>query len=134
MPGMPSACNRAQNSAKAIAGPRQVVTSFDRRCWVMGLLVFVLAYNCATLSRVPAFLSDDDGAYASAAYQFWLTGRPGVPGYRDVVGLGSDVWPFGRTAAAVQGVFLHFAGVSIYAALLPSFLAGVALLVVTAAL
>ncbi len=100
----------------------------------MGLLLSVLAYNCATLGRVPVFLSDDDGAYASAASQFWLTGRPGVPGYRDVVGLGSDVWPFGRTAAAVQGVFLHFVGVSIYAALLPSFLAGGALLAVTAAL
>jgi 4-amino-4-deoxy-L-arabinose transferase-like glycosyltransferase len=100
----------------------------------MALIGVLLAYNLATLGRVPAYLSDDDGCYASAAYQFWQTGKPGVPGYKDIVGLGRDVWAFGRIAAAVQGVFLHFFGISIFAALFPSFLAGLALLACTAAL
>ncbi len=100
----------------------------------MGLVAALLAYNGATLGRVPAFLNDDDGGYAAAAHHFWQTGKPGVPGYKDAVALGRDVWAFGRTAAAVQGVFLHFVGVSVFAALLPSFLAGVALVAVTGAL
>jgi 4-amino-4-deoxy-L-arabinose transferase-like glycosyltransferase len=93
-----------------------------------------MIYSLATLGRVPAYLSDDDGAYASAAYQFWETGRPGVPGYKDVIGLNRDVWAFGRIAAAVQGVFLKHFGVSIFAGQLPSFLAGLGLLAVTIAL
>jgi 4-amino-4-deoxy-L-arabinose transferase-like glycosyltransferase len=97
-------------------------------------IVILMSYSLIRLGRVPADISDDDGAYASAAYQFWETGRPGVPGYKDVVNLEKDVWPFGRIAAAVEGVFLHFFGVSIFAALLPSFLAGVLLLVLTIAL
>ncbi|HYM09483.1 MAG TPA: glycosyltransferase family 39 protein [Bryobacterales bacterium] len=100
----------------------------------LGFLAVLLVCNGATLGRVPAFLNDDNGCYASAGYQFWRTGKPGVPGYRNVVGLGTNVWAFGRTAAAVEGVFLHFAGVSVRNALLPSFLAGLGLLAVTFAL
>ncbi|MBI3666539.1 MAG: glycosyltransferase family 39 protein [Acidobacteria bacterium] len=98
------------------------------------LLVAVLLYNCATLGRVPAFLNEDDGIFASAAYQFWQTGKPGGPGYKDVVGLSTDMWAVGRTFAAIQGAFMHFFGVSIFAALLPSFLAGLGLLAATGAL
>jgi len=105
-----------------------------RRRLALVFLGVLLTYNLSTLGRVPAFLNDDDGAYASAAYQFWRTGKPGVPGYRDVVDLGRDVRVYGRTAAAVQGVFLRLAGVSIFAALLPSFLVGLALLAFTTAL
>lgn len=100
----------------------------------LAFLALLLASNGATLGRVPAFLNDDDGCYASAGYQFWRTGKPGVPGYRDVVGLETNVWAFGRTAAAVEGVFLHFAGVSVRNALLPSFLAGLGLLALAFAL
>lgn len=102
--------------------------------FLLGFIGALLVYHFATLGRVPAFLTDDDGGYASAAWQFWNTGRPGAPGYRDALGLNRDVWAFGRTAAAVQGVFLHFFGVSIFAALLPSFLTGVGLLAAVAVL
>lgn len=104
------------------------------RSVVIGFVAAILIHNVGTLGRVPAFPNDDDGAYAAAAYQFWETGKPGVAAYRDVAGLGRDVWAFGRIGAAVQGVFLHFVGVSIFAALLPSFLVGLGLLVVTGAL
>ncbi|MEO6724636.1 MAG: glycosyltransferase family 39 protein [Blastocatellia bacterium] len=96
----------------------------------MALLIF----NGATLGRVPAWLNDDDGAYASAGYQFWRTGEPGIPGYRDVAGFERHVWSFGRVGAAVQGVAMRFAGVSAFTALLPSFLAGIGLVLVTAEL
>lgn len=95
-------------------------------------IMILAAYNCATLGRVPAYPSDDDGGYSAAAYQFWQTGMPGVPGYKDVVDLGREVWAFGHTSAAIQGVFLNGFGVSLFAALLPTFLAGLALLAVTA--
>ena len=94
-------------------------------------IIVLAAYNCATLGRVPAYPSDDDGGYSAAAYQFWQTGMPGVPGYKDVVGLGREVWAFGHTWAAIQGVFLNGFGVFLFVALLPTFLAGLALLAVT---
>jgi len=100
----------------------------------LALLTVLLLYNVATLGRVPAYWNDDDGFYASAAWQFWRTGKPGVPGYQDIVGLERDVWANGRTAAAVQGVFTRLAGVSFFAAVLPSFLAGIGLLAATHAL
>ncbi|HZS52739.1 MAG TPA: glycosyltransferase family 39 protein [Bryobacterales bacterium] len=110
------------------------IDSGTGRLWPLAAIGILLLYNAATLGRVPAFPNDDDGCYASAAYQFWNTGRPGVPGYQDAAGLGADVWAFGRTAAAFQGLFLHFGGVSLLHALLPSFLAGLGVLTVTAAL
>src|SRR5262249_59123499 len=91
-------------------------------------------FNFATLGRVPAFPHHDDGGYAQPAYQFWQTGRPGCAPCKGVAGFDRDVWAYGRIAAAVQGVFLHFVGVSVFAALLPSFLVGLILLVVTAGL
>jgi hypothetical protein len=109
----------------------RLTTWESRLAWT--LLLTLLVYNAATLGRVPAFINDDDGAYASAGYRFWQTGQPGMPGLR-LLGLDRDVWPFGRTAAAFEGVFLHFASVSVRAAVLPSFLAGVGLLSLTAAL
>ncbi len=100
-----------------------------RLVWVaIGLL---LLFNLATLGRVPEIPHGDDGAYGAAAYQFWQTGHPGVPGYRDILGLGQDIFVFGRTAAAFQGVFMWFLGVNLFMGLLPSFLAGLWLLTAT---
>src|SRR4030095_1252833 len=76
----------------------------------------------------------DDGFYAAAAYQLWQTGRPACAHCKDVVGLDRDNWSAGRIAAAVQGMFMHFVGVSVFTALLPSFLVGLILLAVTAGL
>ncbi|MBI3466794.1 MAG: glycosyltransferase family 39 protein [Planctomycetes bacterium] len=94
---------------------------------VSGLLLF----NLLTLGRVPEIPNADDGGYAAAAYQFWSTGHPGVPGYRDVLGLDRDIFAFGRIAAAVQGIFMWRFGVSLVNARLPSFLAGLLLLGLT---
>jgi 4-amino-4-deoxy-L-arabinose transferase-like glycosyltransferase len=102
--------------------------------FLLAILLAALCYSVATLDRVPAFLHDDDGGYASAAYQIWQTGEPGIPGYGDVDGLNRHCWSFGRIAAAAQGVFLHFFGVSIFGALLPSFIFGLGLLLMTALL
>lgn len=95
------------------------------------MLLALLTYNYATLGRVPAWLNDDDGAYASAAYQFWRTGEPGIPGYKEVAGFERRAWSFGQFAAAVQGLGMLVGGVSIYAALLPSFLISLGLIAVT---
>ncbi len=102
--------------------------------FLLAILLAALCYSVATLDRVPAFLHDDDGGYASAAYQIWQTGEPGIPGYGDVDGLNRHCWSFGRIAAAAQGIFLHFFGVSIFGALLPSFIFGLGLLLMTALL
>ena len=101
---------------------------------MLGLIAAFSIFNFATLGRVPAYPHTDDGLYAAAAYQFWQTGKPGCAPCKDVVGVDRDVWAFGRIAAAVQGVFLHFVGVSVFTALLPSFLVGLLLLAVTVAL
>jgi len=92
---------------------------------------FLLIFNLLAMGRVPEIPHADDGGYAAAAYQFWRTGHPGVPGYRDIVGLDQDIFAFGRTAAAFQGLFMWIAGVSLLAAMLPSYLAGIGLLAVT---
>src|SRR5262245_60950662 len=81
---------------------------------MLGLIAAFSIFNFATLGRVPAFPTGDDGQYAAAAYQFWQTGRPGAAPFKDVVGLDRDVWAYGRIWAAVQGVFLHFVGVSVF--------------------
>jgi 4-amino-4-deoxy-L-arabinose transferase-like glycosyltransferase len=102
--------------------------------WRLGLqlmLLALLSYNYATLERVPAWLNDDDGAYAAAAYQFWRTGEPGIPGYKEVAGFERRAWSFGQFAAAVQGLGMLVGGVSIYAALLPSFLISLGLVAMT---
>lgn len=112
-------------SWKAIAS----VWSWRRAAQLM--LLVLLIYNYATLGRVPAWLNDDDGAYASAAYQFWRSGEPGIPGYKEVAGFERRAWSFGQLAAAVQGLGMLVGGVSIYAALLPSFLIGLGLVAAT---
>ena len=89
---------------------------------------FLLLFSLLTLGRVPEIPHGDDGGYAAAAYHFWHTGHPGVPGYRDVVGLGTDDFAIGRTAAASQGIFMWLFGVSLFAGLFPSFIGGVGLL------
>ena len=92
------------------------------------LLIVLLLFNLLTLGRIPEVPHGDDGGYAAAAYQFWQTGHPGVPGYRDLLGLDKDILVFGRTAAAVQGIFMYLFGVSLFTALLPSVLAGIGLI------
>lgn len=92
---------------------------------------FLLLFSLLTLGRVPEIPHGDDGGYAAAAYHFWQTGRPGVSGWRSVVGLDADVFVLGRSAAAFQGIIMWFFGVSLFNGLLPSFLAGIGLLVVT---
>ena len=101
---------------------------------MLGLIAAFSIFNFATLGRVPAYPTLDDGFYAAAAYQLWQTGRPGCAPCKDVIGLDRDTWAAGRIAAAVEGMFLHFVGVSIFTALLPSFLVGLILLAVTACL
>jgi 4-amino-4-deoxy-L-arabinose transferase-like glycosyltransferase len=97
----------------------------------IGLL---LLFSLMMLGRVPEIPHADDGGYAATGYQFWHTGRAGVPGFRNVAGLGTDVFVFGRTAAAFQGIFMWLFGVSLFAGLFPSFIAGVGLLGATYAL
>ncbi len=72
--------------------------------------------------------TDDDGAYAAAGWQIWQTGRPGVAGYRSVVGMGDDIYALGHLGAAVQGVGMRLGGVGVRAALLPSFIVGLLVL------
>lgn len=110
------------------------VRSGPLRGAVVLLLALSVLFNAGTIGLVPAGIADDDGAYASAAYTFWRTGRPGVPGYRDVVDMNRDVWAFGRLAAAFQGAAMAVTGVSLTAAMIPTFLAGLLLLVVTGGL
>jgi len=120
--------------ACASTGDIGMAASSPLRRMGIALLTVTLLFIAATIGLVPAGIADDDGAYASAAYTFWRTGRPGVPGYRDVVDMNRDVWAFGRLAAAFQGVGMAVAGVSLRAAMAPSFLAGLLLLVVTGGL
>jgi 4-amino-4-deoxy-L-arabinose transferase-like glycosyltransferase len=94
----------------------------------------LLIFSSMMLGRVPEIPHGDDGGYAAAAYHFWHTGHPGVPGFRNVVGLDTDVFVFGRTAAAFQGILMWVFGVSLFAGLLPSLIAGVGLLGATYAL
>ena len=102
----------------------------SRLAWLCGLgLVLVILYQGFTLGRVPAFPTDDDGAYAAAGYQIWQTGKPGVSGYKHVAGMGRDIYVLGHIGAAVQGVFMHFVGVNVVTALLPSFVVGIGVLV-----
>lgn len=93
-----------------------------------GILLLVMAYHLATLGSIPSMPTDDDGAYAAAAYQMWQTGRPGVPGYRRVVGMDEEIYLLGQIGGWVQGVGMALWGVGIRAALVPSWVAGLLLL------
>jgi hypothetical protein len=88
----------------------------------------IVLYLGLTLGVVPSLPTDDDGAYAAAAYQMWQTGRPGVPGYRTVVGMGEEIYLLGQLGALVQGAGMALGGVSLRMALLPSWFVGVLLL------
>jgi 4-amino-4-deoxy-L-arabinose transferase-like glycosyltransferase len=92
-------------------------------------IVAVVLYHAYAIARVPAFPTDDDGAYAAAGYQIWQTGKPGVTGYKTVAGMGEDIYVLGHIGAAVQGVFTYWFGVDVRNALLPSFLIGIASLI-----
>ena len=93
-----------------------------------GILLLVVAYHLATLGSIPSMPTDDDGAYAAAAYQMWQTGRPGVPGYRRVVGMDEEIYLLGQIGGWVQGMGMALWGVGIRAALVPSWVAGLLLL------
>jgi len=107
------------NTGKTMTGHDRLVVRMLAAC-----LAALALYHAATLGWTPAFPTDDDGAYAAAAYQIWQTGRPGVPGYKDVIGMGRDIYVLGHIGAAAQGVFMRLFGVSVVTALLPSFLVG----------
>ncbi|MFN0108951.1 MAG: ArnT family glycosyltransferase [Blastocatellia bacterium] len=85
----------------------------------------VLIYQAYAIGRIPSYPTDDDGAYAAAGYQIWQTGQPGVSGYKNVAGMGDNIYALGRIGAAFQGVFMNLFGVGIVTALLPSFFAGI---------
>src|SRR5436190_22687924 len=91
-------------------------------------IVLAVAYQIFAVGHVPAFPTDDDGAYAAAGYQIWQTGKPGVSGYKDVAGMGRDIYVLGHIGAAAQGVLMKFFGVSVVTALLPSVLIGMGVL------
>lgn len=97
------------------------------------LLIFaiglVIAYQAYAIGRIPSYPTDDDGAYAAAGYQIWQTGKPGVSGYKEVAGMGRNIFVLGHLGAAVQGVFMKLFGVGLVAALLPSLFIGIACLV-----
>lgn len=101
--------------------------------WIMRIAVFmilvVIFYHFYAIGRMPSYPTDDDGAYAAAGYQIWLTGKPGVPGYKNVAGMGENIYVLGHIGAAFQGVCMRFLGVGIVTALLPSLFIGVACLV-----
>lgn len=91
-------------------------------------IILVVTYQLFSIGRIPAFPTDDDGAYAAAGYQIWQTGKPGVSGYKDVAGMGRDIYVLGHIGAAAQGVIMRFFGVSVVTALLPSVLVGLVVL------
>ncbi|MDX2039791.1 MAG: glycosyltransferase family 39 protein [Acidobacteriota bacterium] len=98
--------------------------------WLLTLaIVATVVYHAYAIARIPAFPTDDDGAYAAAGYQIWQTGKPGVAGYKSVAGMGEDIYVLGHIGAAVQGIFTYWFGVDVKNALLPSFLIGVASLI-----
>lgn len=87
-----------------------------------------LVYHLYTIGHIPSYPTDDDGAYAAAGYQIWQTGKPGVAGYKNVAGMGDNIYALGHIGAAFQGIFMKLVGVGLITALLPSFLAGTACL------
>jgi len=98
---------------------------------LLAAIVLVVAYQIFSVGRIPAFPTDDDGAYAAAGYQIWQTGRPGVSGYKSVAGMGRDIYVLGHIGSAVQGVLMKLFGVSLVTALLPSVLVGMGVLAMT---
>jgi len=101
-----------------------------QKIWLLvSAIVMIVGYHAFAVARIPAFPTDDDGAYAAAGHQIWQSGKPGVTGYKTVAGMGEDIFVLGHLGALVQGAFTHFFGVNVRNALWPSFLVGVALLV-----
>lgn len=107
--------------------PRYPFGNLIRKLTFLAILL-TIAGQFYTVGRVPAYPTDDDGAYAAAGWQIWQTGRPGVPGYRTVVGMGSDVYALGHLGAAVQGALMAVFGIGVRTAILPSVIVGVMLL------
>lgn len=103
----------------------------DRRFVTILVLAVCLAliYQAYAMGRIPSYPTDDDGAYAAAGYQMWATGKPGVSGYKNVAGMEKDVYVLGHIGSAIQGVGMKLFGVSMVAALLPSFFVGIACLI-----
>ncbi|MBI1763079.1 MAG: glycosyltransferase family 39 protein [Acidobacteria bacterium] len=115
---------------KLADGEREIGrTNLSVKRKLLAIIVLVMGYQLFAIGRVPAYATDDDGAYAAAGYQIWQTGKPGVAGYKDVVGMGRDIYLLGHIGAWVQGVFMKLAGVGVVTALLPSVLVGMAVLV-----
>lgn len=98
---------------------------------LLAMILLVVLYQLYAIGRIPAFPTDDDGAYAAAGYQIWQTGRPGVSGYKDVAGMGHDIYVLGHIGSAAQGVAMKLFGVSVVTALLPSVLTGLGVLWMT---
>lgn len=98
-------------------------SSLDMRL-IVGAILLVSLYQTYAIGFIPSYPTDDDGAYAAAGYQIWITGKPGVPGYKSVAGMGEDIYVLGHIGAAFQGVFMRLFGVSLATALLPSFFIG----------
>lgn len=99
------------------------------RNWLLISAIFlVMSYQAYAIGRIPAFPTDDDGAYAAASYQIWQTGKPGVAGYKEVAGMGRDIYVLGHIGSAAQGIAMKIFGVGITTALLPSFIIGLAAL------
>lgn len=88
-------------------------------------ILLAIGYHIWAVGIIPAFPTDDDGAYAAAGYQIWQTGRPGVSGYQTVAGMGKDIFVLGHIGAAVQGIFMALFGVGVRTAILPSVLVGI---------
>ena len=95
---------------------------------IVAAVMLVMLYQAYAIGLIPSYPTDDDGAYAAAGYQIWITGKPGVPGYKSVAGMGEDIYVLGHIGAAFQGILMRLLGVSITTALLPSFFIGIACL------
>lgn len=96
---------------------------------IFAAIILVMLYQAYAIGLIPSYPTDDDGAYAAAGYQMWITGKPGVSGYKNVAGMGDDIYALGHIGAAFQGLLMKVFGVSIVTALLPSLLIGCACLV-----
>jgi MFS family permease len=102
----------------------------DKKFYLLAIAIgLVIAYQAYAIGRIPSYPTDDDGAYAAAGYQIWQTGKPGVSGYKEVAGMGNNIFVLGHIGSALQGVFMKLFGVGLVAALLPSLFTGLACLV-----
>ncbi|HQR34797.1 MAG TPA: glycosyltransferase family 39 protein [Blastocatellia bacterium] len=100
----------------------------DRRLilLIVCAIILVTFFHFYAIGRNPSYPSDDDGAYAAAGYQIWLTGKPGVSGYKGVAKMGENIYVLGHIGSLLQGICMRIFGISISTALFPSFLTGVA--------